>query len=88
MAGNASEHRALSEKGGLHMTKISIPAQGAEKEKLDAPRNKQLIGSAERTEIDLDDSLDDSVPACHPPSMTQPMPPPETEVGSPSRKPE
>jgi hypothetical protein len=70
------------------MTKISIPAQAAEKEKLDAQRKKQLIGSAERTEIDLDDALDDSVPASGPPSMTQPMPQPETEVGSASCKPE
>lgn len=41
------------------MTKISIPAQAAEKEKLDARREKRLINKTERTEIDLDDALDD-----------------------------
>ena len=62
------------------MTKTGIPAQAAEKEKPDAQRKKQLVGSAERTEIDLDDALDDSSPAGDPLSMTQAMPQPETEV--------
>jgi hypothetical protein len=68
------------------MTKIRIPAQATEKEKLDALREKRLINRTERMEIDLDDALDDSFPASDPPSMTQPMTQPEKEVGSPSRK--
>jgi hypothetical protein len=63
------------------MAKISIPAQAGEKEKLDAQRKQQLVGNAERAEIDLDDALDDSFPASDPPSMTQP----KTEVGAPGR---
>jgi hypothetical protein len=70
------------------MTNISIPAQAAEKEKLDAQRKKRLINNAESMEIDLDDALGDSFPASDPPSMTQPMPESETEGGSRSRKPE
>jgi hypothetical protein len=63
------------------MTKISTPAQAAEKERLNSLREKRLISKTERMEIDLDDALDDSFPASDPPSMTQP----ETEVGSPNR---
>jgi hypothetical protein len=68
------------------MTKISAPAQAAEKEELDAVREKRLINKSERMEIDLDDALDDSFPASDPPSMTRPMTQPETEVGSPNRE--
>jgi hypothetical protein len=47
---NASEDCALSENGGVQMTKISTPAQAAEKERLNSLREKRLINKTARME--------------------------------------